>query len=149
MAFIDDNAHVWLLVLIVVVAGAVAGLSVVYQQNFKSINNKYDHKLQELNNTFNELIGAKSKLNETLSELNVKSEREEDLTGKYAVVKTQKDDLEIQKAELESIIDKKNQELAQKSQEINNLNNNIEDLENEKSTLCSFIAEKGFSHASC
>ena len=149
MTFIDDNAHIWLLVLIVVVAGAVAGLSVVYQQNFKSINNKYDFKLQELNKTFNDLIGAKSKLNETLKELTVKSEREEDLTGKYATVKTQKDDLEIQKAELESVIDKKNQELAQKQQDINSLNDNIDELEDEKSSLCSFIAEKGFSHASC
>jgi len=135
MSFIDDNAHIWLLILIIVVAGAVAGLSVVYQQNFKSINYKYEIKLQELNNTFNDLIGAKSKLNDTLKELQVKSEREDDLSGKYTIVKTQKNDLETQKAELEASIEKKNQEIAANNAEIRRLNGEVEDLKNERNSL--------------
>ncbi len=134
MGFIDDNAHVWLLVMVIVVAGAIVGLSVVYQQNFKDINKQYENKLNELNKTFIELTGAKSKLNKTIEELEVKAEREEDLASKYSLVKARKDELETLKIQLEADLQNtknENSQLKAENSDISRrLDNALEEADN-------------------
>lgn len=135
MGFIDDNAHIWLLIMVIVVAGAIAGLSVVYQQNFKSINHQYDAKLQELNKTFNDLIGTKKELNNTISELEVKAAREEDLGSKYTLANAQKNQLATDKAQLQADLATKTTENAELTAKVTDLTNKFNSAEERANTL--------------
>ena len=100
MAFIQKNANIHLLLLLLIIGISVAGMTIYYQENFKNINTKYQTKLDELNATFTDLTKAQSVINRTKEELTLKSAREEDLSTQYLTQKEQREELQSEKTEL-------------------------------------------------
>lgn len=100
MDFIQKDVNKGLLIFLIALIVVLAGLEVFYALNFKSINKDYDAKINELNKTYNDLINYQNVLNKTKSELQVKSQREEGLSLQYTDVKTQKDELLVERDKL-------------------------------------------------
>ncbi|MBI5391944.1 hypothetical protein HZB00_02990 [Candidatus Woesearchaeota archaeon] len=103
MSYIDDNANRYLLLGLVLIALAIAGLTVFYQESFHNINTKYFTKVSQLNQTFGQLLQTQQIANKTREELLLKTEREQDLSSKYIDVRTQKDQLSKERLELLAI----------------------------------------------
>jgi chromosome segregation ATPase len=100
MSFINKNANIVLLFLIIIATVALVGATVFYQKNFEKINEKYSTKLAELQNVSEELSSKQLLLNETQATLELKTEREEAFTEKYTEVKVEKEVLEEDVEEL-------------------------------------------------
>ncbi len=124
MSFVDENANLGLFVIIAVVAAVMVILSVFYQDNFQEINARYNTKLNELNNTFHSLIGARAELNQTAEKLLIKSKREEDLSNKFTSIKEERDALQSERDELSSTV-------KEQVQTINALNSTVTTLRSE------------------
>lgn len=156
MGFIQENANIKLFLLIVIVAGLAVALTVVYQQNYKDINQKYSSKLKELNQTFEQLTGTQSILNKTKEDLELKEIREEDLTEQYTKVKKARDSLEADNNKLKIQLEEKEKKLQDLTGEINKLKNDIEtkneeieDLEQEVDSLKKQVSCLRAGNANC
>ena len=121
MKFIDENANLGLFILIVIVAAAVVMLTIFYQDNFTDINTKYNTKIKELNQTFQDLLGTKSALNETAEKLALKARREEDLSKKFTNVKDERYALKNENEDLRQVV-------QEQSDSIRSLNSTVSTL---------------------
>ncbi len=74
MGFMQKNVNVFLLVLILLVAGALAGSSAYYQDTFKKINGRYNTALQNLSECKAEVSSYKANLQKTIKSLNTTAE---------------------------------------------------------------------------
>ncbi len=100
MDYIEKNANKSLFMLLLIVVLIVAGLVVFYSLNFKAINKDYDQKVSELNKSYNALTQYRGVLNQTKTELQLKTEREQGLSNQFVDVKSQKDNLETERNHL-------------------------------------------------
>lgn len=98
--YIDKNANKSLFILLLIVIVIIAGLVVFYSLNFKAINKDYDQKVSELNKSYNALTQYQGVLNQTKTELQLKTEREQGLSNQFVDVKTQRDSLETERNNL-------------------------------------------------
>jgi chromosome segregation ATPase len=121
MSFINKNANIILLFLIIIATLCLVGATVFYQKNFEKINVRYNEKLAELQNITSELVQKQTALNETQATLALKSEREEVFTEKYTEVEEEKETLESENEELEG--------------EVSTLSANLETAEAELETI--------------
>lgn len=94
MDYIDKNANKTLFIFLLILIIIVAGLVVFYSLNFKAINKQYNEKVDELNSSYNALTQYKGVLNQTKTELQLKTEREQGLSTQFVDVKSQRDNLE-------------------------------------------------------
>jgi len=117
MSFINKNANVFLLFLLILSATILVAATVFFQINFERINTEYNVKLQQLQQVSKELDSDRALLERTKGELTVKSQREESLGQQYTEVKTTKEKVESQKAQLE-----KNKEQLENELEKTNAN---------------------------
>lgn len=101
MGFINKNANIILLFLILLSATALVGATVFFQVNFDRINTEYQQKLQQLQSVSTELEAQQILLDKIKQELSLKSEREEVLGEKFTEVKETAETLEGQKKQLE------------------------------------------------
>lgn len=101
MGFINKNANVILLFLILLSSVALVGATVFFQMNFERINTEYNQKVQQLQVVSKELDAQQVILDKIKSELSLKAEREEELGEKFTEVKETKEVLETQKEQLE------------------------------------------------
>jgi len=90
MGFMKKNVNVILLLLIVLVAASIVGLTSYYQMSFYNLSSDYHQKVGDLQKTASELEASQVQLNETAIELQLKTEREQDLSGKYTEVREEK-----------------------------------------------------------
>src|SRR3989338_2840442 len=102
MSFINRNANLILLALIVVSAVALTGATVFFQRNFEDVNIRYDGKLAELNDISKQLKSYKEILDQTKEEIELLRVRDEDFTDKFTEVKDEKETLAGNKKKLES-----------------------------------------------
>lgn len=102
MSFITKNANMILLFLIMLSAVSLVGATVFFQMNFEKINTEYNQKLQQLQVVSKELQTQQALLDKIKSELNLKSEREEQLGERFTEVKSTAEQLETQKQQLET-----------------------------------------------
>jgi chromosome segregation ATPase len=101
MGFITKNANMILLFLIMLSAASLVGATVFFQMNFEKINTEYNQKVQQLQVISKDLQTQQALLDKIKSELTIKTERETQLGEKFTEVKTNKEQLEGQKAVLE------------------------------------------------
>jgi chromosome segregation ATPase len=101
MSFINRNANLILLTLIVVSAIALTAATVFFQNNFEDVNSRYNTKLSELNQITDELIEYKAILDETKEEISLLRLRDEDFTEKFTDMKDTAISLEGEKSNLE------------------------------------------------
>lgn len=128
MAYIKKSANMLLLGLLLVIALGIAALTIVYQENFLSINTEYQDKVSELNTTFLELAETQEIFNRTRTELELKSLREEDLSTQFTSVQsqnvnltTERDTLLEDKATLEDELLTSKRDALQKAYQIEEL----------------------------
>lgn len=97
MDYIDKNANKTLFIFLLILIVIVAGLVVFYSLNFKAINKQYNEKVDELNSSYNALTQYQGVLNKTKTELQLKTEREQGLSTQFVDVKSQRDNLETER----------------------------------------------------
>lgn len=112
--FIHKDVNKGLLVFLLALIFFMAGLEVFYALNFKAINNEYNDKITQLNDTYNKLVRFQGELNATQSELQLTSAREEGLTAQYTGVKTERDSLFTERNQLKADNDAMKATLVQK-----------------------------------
>lgn len=100
MSYITRNANIILLFLIVLSATALVGATVYFQTNFERINKAYDAKLEKLNAVSEELNQKESMLGSLQQNLTIKIQREQELSGKYTEVRTEKETVEKERNQL-------------------------------------------------
>lgn len=94
MDYIEKNANKTLFIFLLVLIVIVAGLVVFYSLNFKAVNKQYNEKVNELNSSYNALTQYQGILNKTKTELQLKTEREQGLSTQFVDVKSERDSLE-------------------------------------------------------
>ena len=126
MGFITKNANIILLFLIMLSAASLVGATVFFQMNFEKINAEYNQKLKQLQVVSQQLEQEQTMLDKIKSELNVKSEREQQLGEKFTEVKTNKEQLETQKKQLETTTEQLQTELQSTNSQLNNAQADVE-----------------------
>ena len=149
MSYMRKNVNFFLLFIIVVIIISLVGLTTYYEKTYKNLSSSYDTKLDEINRLLESLNAERTKLNQTSYELNIKQEREEELSGQYLGVKsdlnTTQNQLDTTKAELDATqatLDTTENALASAQQQVDSLvatvatqKSAINKLESDKSSL--------------
>ena len=125
MAYMKKNVNFGFFLLLVACLICFAGLSVYYQTTFKDLYMDYKLKLDDLKNISSTLSTEKAKLEQTSQELDIKEEREKELSIQYTGLKTEKEKLQDEKAKLQTQLTAKTNELSQKKAELFTANKNL------------------------
>ena len=83
MAYMKRNVNLGLLFLMVATLIAFAGFATYYQATFLNLSLSYEDKMAKIDALAETLNVEKVKLNQTSTQLQVKAEREKDLSVKY------------------------------------------------------------------
>ncbi|MBS3158239.1 hypothetical protein J4206_03045 [Candidatus Woesearchaeota archaeon] len=100
MSFINRNANLILLFLIVGSAVALVGLTVFFQRNFTDVNLRYNEKLGALKNISDTLEKQQSLVIQAKQELDLLRARDVDFSQKFTSVKETKEGLEDERQKL-------------------------------------------------
>ncbi|MFH2027582.1 MAG: hypothetical protein ABIJ08_00450 [Nanoarchaeota archaeon] len=100
-----------LLALILGIVIALVGFTVFYQNMFEGLSNDYTEKVSKLEKVTEELGVQKTKLNQTSFELEIKEQKETDLSTRYS-------DLRDENVKLEDDIATLGKELTEKKAEL-------------------------------
>ncbi len=101
MAAMKRDVNVGLLLLIVAALLMFSGFTVYYQTTFKNLSVTYQNELAELGKVTKDLESKRSLLNETSVQLQLKQQKEEDLSKKFTDVRSERDQLDTDKKKLE------------------------------------------------
>jgi len=118
MSVMKRDINFGLFLIIIAVLVLFATFTIYYQTTYKNMTTNYNYKLEELKRTSEELGLQKSRLNETSYELEIKVEREQDLSGKYTGLKGERDKLQSDKEKLEIDLSSTKSQLAEKSAQL-------------------------------
>jgi chromosome segregation ATPase len=121
MTYMKRNVNLILLFLLIIMISSLVGLTTYYQTTFKVLSSNYKTKLAELEEITTNLQLEKSKLNQTYYQLQIKTERETDLSTKYSTLRKIKEQLETEKASLEDELATTKSELSHKKIELTNV----------------------------
>lgn len=138
MSFINKNANLVLLFLIIISAIALVGATVFFQTRFEDINSEYTQKLEQLRLVSADLEQQQALLNKIKADLNIKNEREQALGEQFTEVKETKELLETQKQNLET----RKQELETELEDTeSSLQNTQSELEAKKTLVAQLTGE--------
>ncbi|MBW2972535.1 hypothetical protein KY359_05860 [Candidatus Woesearchaeota archaeon] len=142
MGFMQKNVNIFLLVLVLLVASALAGSSVYYQKNFDRLTGRYDLTAENLSGCQADLESYRFNLNKTLRSLNTTTQdirRYDELyTTKADELKTTQEDLEETETTLQSTKLDLQEETALKNKYKNDYEDQLEisrDLEEQNAIL--------------
>ncbi|MFH1064355.1 MAG: hypothetical protein V1729_04705 [Candidatus Woesearchaeota archaeon] len=148
MGFMEKNVNVYLLLLILLIAGALAGSSVYYQQNFDGLTDTQDSLSLNLSSCQRDLSEYKFELNKTMRTLNTTTQdirRYDELyTTKADELKSTQGTLEETTTTLQSTKLSLQEETALKNKYKQDFNDQLEiahDLEEQNSILTSQKAQ--------
>ncbi|MBU4492853.1 MAG: hypothetical protein KKA61_00620 [Nanoarchaeota archaeon] len=127
------NVNFGFFLLLIATLISIAGLSVYYQTTFKDLYMDYKLKLDDLKNISSTLSTEKAKLEQTSQELDIKEEREKELSTQYTGLKTEKEKIEAEKASLQKQLTAKTSELQQKKAELFTAKKNLATAQTELS----------------
>ena len=120
MAVMRRDVNLGLLLLIVAALLMFSGFTVYYQSTFKNLSKTYQNELQQLDKVTKDLESKRNLLNDTSIQLQLKQQKEEDLSSKFTDVRSQKEQLESDKKKLESEVASTKSQLASTSAELEN-----------------------------
>ncbi len=149
MGFIKDSFNTKLFLLIVLTGIAMVSLAVITEKHFKEINARYENKVKELDNTFNNLAGAQVRLNETIEDLEITGLREESIKDKYNELKSERDKLMSERSSLLNQIDSKDQKIEKLERNLAFNEEEIDDLNDRANKLKSRIDCFESGNANC
>ena len=101
MAVMKRDVNLGLLLLIVAAIIMFSGFTVYYQTTFKNLSKTYQNELGNLQMVSKDLEAKRGQLNETSVQLQLKKQKEEDLSKKFVDTKSERDQLETDKKKLE------------------------------------------------
>ena len=93
MSIMKKDLNMGLLLLIVAALLMFSGFTVYYQTTFKNVSKSFEIKLKELEAVSNDLAAKRSQLNETNLQLQIKKQKEDDLSKKFVDTKSERDQL--------------------------------------------------------
>ena len=164
MSYMKRNVNLGLLFLIVATLIAFAGFTTYYQKTFFNLSESYEDKMSKIDYLVENLELEKTRLNETSYQLNIKKEREKELSGKYETLRDVKEQLEKDKALLQdelttakselssteaelsatkSDLDAARATIAEKDETIALKNSEINTLNSRVNTLCNQVISLG------
>ena len=80
MSYIKRNVNTVLLLIVVLIIASVAGLSTYYQKTYKNLSMDFQEKIEEVETLADDLEKQKKELNSTQEELDLKKEREKNIS---------------------------------------------------------------------
>ncbi|MBI2142658.1 hypothetical protein HYU15_04205 [Candidatus Woesearchaeota archaeon] len=83
MAYIRRNVNLFLLLLVIVVLGVMAGLTTYYQATYKNLSLSYGDKLNQLNRLNYNLSQQRAQLGQVNEELSIKTKAKEQFDTLY------------------------------------------------------------------
>ena len=101
MAAMRRDVNLGLLLMIVAALLMFSGFTVYYQTTFKKLSNTYQNELKELEKISKDLESKRGLLNDTSIQLQLRKQKEEDLSKKYVDTESQRSQLETDKKKLE------------------------------------------------
>lgn len=101
MGVMKRDVNLGLLLLIVAALLMFSGFTVYYQTTFKNVSKSFEIKLKELGTITSELEAKRGALNETSIQLQLRKQKEEDLSTKFTDVRSERDQLDADKKKLE------------------------------------------------
>ena len=101
MAVMKKDVNLGLLLLIVAALLMFSGFTVYYQTTFKNLSTTYQNQIKELDKVSKDLEAKRGALNETSIQLQLKKQKEDDLSKKYVDTESQRSQLETDKKKLE------------------------------------------------
>lgn len=128
MGYINKGATLFLFLFLLVALLSFGGSTVYYQKSFSRLNSELSEKndkISSLTYTLNSLSSNHSKLNELL---NLKIQREIDLTGQYEDVQAEKESITTEKLSVEGELNFTKSSLKSALLNITILNDEIEDM---------------------
>ena len=93
MSYIKRNVNIFLLLLVIIILGTLAGLTTYYQTTYKNLSISYGEKLNQLNELNYNLTAAKAQLAQLNEDLKVKSEVNKQFDVLYANISQYNDRL--------------------------------------------------------
>lgn len=87
MSYIKRDVNIILLFLMVGIIAALIGITTYYQSTYLNLSRGYTSKINEYNQLLTNLEKNRLKLNETMAQFELKSEREKDLSEKYTFLR--------------------------------------------------------------
>lgn len=126
--YIKKDTNFTLLLIIGLCLIAIVALSLFYRHRFSVISEKYDTKLNELNELSIRLNNLTSNLNETQSKLKFKEKVEKDLSSQYVGLEEEKETLENQIKSLQDQIELKSKEIDDLKKIIQEKDKKLDDL---------------------
>lgn len=112
-SFIDRNFNTRFLYFLGICAIILLVLTLFYHSLFDIIGDKYDTKVEAIENLSEELNASMEELNETAVALTVKEAREEELSGQYVEMRDIKEQLEIDLADMTALKEQCDVDLAE------------------------------------
>lgn len=101
MPIMKKDVNLGLLLLIVAALLMFSGFTVYYQTTFKNLSATYQNQIKELEKVTKDLDAKRGLLNETSVQLQLKKQKEEDLSQKFTDVRSERDHLDSDKKKLE------------------------------------------------
>jgi len=145
MAFMKKDVNLGLLLLIVAAILTFSGFTVYYQTSFKNLSKTYTNQLQELGKVTKDLEAKRGQLNETSVQLQLKQQKEEDLSKKFVDTKSERDQLEDDKNKLTAELVNTKSQLAAASAELtstkNTLSQTLADLAKKTADLANALSD--------
>src|SRR3989338_7709815 len=145
MAFMKKDVNLGLLLLIVAAILTFSGFTVYYQTSFKNLSKTYTNQLQELGKVTKDLEAKRGQLNETSVQLQLKQQKEEDLSKKFVDPKSERDQLEDDKNKLTAELVNTKSQLAAASAELtstkNTLSQTLADLAKKTADLANALSD--------
>ena len=131
MGYLDQNANFGLLVLVAVIALALVGVTLFFQDKFSDVNDEYDAKVQSLEEATGNLVEMQQDLSQINEELGVKEQREETLATNYASVTDENEALNEQNAKLKKEVNDLKDDVKERDSTIDSLEGDIRDKDRE------------------
>lgn len=145
MAFMKKDVNLGLLLLIVAAILTFSGFTVYYQTSFKNLSKTYQTQLKDLEKVTKDLEAKRGQLNETSIQLQLKQQKEEDLSKKFVDTKSERDQLEDDKNKLTAEVASTKGQLAAASAELastkNTLSQTLADLAKKTADLANALSD--------
>ncbi|MBI2650202.1 hypothetical protein HYX04_02710 [Candidatus Woesearchaeota archaeon] len=112
MAIMKKDVNLGLLLLIVAALLMFSGFTVYYQTTFKNVSKSFEIKIKELEGVSKELESKRGQLNETSLQLQLKKQKEDDLSKKFVETESERSQLETDKNKLTAELTSTKSDLA-------------------------------------
>jgi len=135
MAYMKQNVNFVLLFLIILASITIVGATIYFQVTLHGLSGKHNNALEAVDRLNRTLYSKVQRLEDISYELEVKAQREGELSSQFADIKGTKETLEEENLELQNELETSNLELVTKIKEVSNLKKDVQALEEQVKDL--------------